>query len=92
MVQQPTSKSDGSLRINKITYFESRELGTGCLGTKVFEGKFEGNRKVAVKRVIAQFWSKVDNEQALFLQTDDHENVLRYFTTERCSRYCYIAL
>ena len=58
----------------------------------MFEGKFEGNRKVAVKRVIAQFWSKVDNEQALFLKTDDHENVLRYFTTERCSRYCYIAL
>ena len=92
MIKEPSKQYDGSLKIHKISYDPLLVLGTGSMETKVFQGRFEGKRKVAVKRVSVEYWSNADREQALFLQADDHENVLRYYATEQCSRYCYLAL
>ena len=89
----PKEQDDGYIKINKISYNPNLELGKGAMGTAVFEGLFEEHRKIAVKRLLAENWSSVDREQALFLEADDHENVLRYYATESCTtNYCYIAL
>ena len=75
----PKEQDGGYIKINKISYNPNRELGKGAMGTAVFEGKFDDHRKIAVKRLLAEQWSSVDREQALFLQADDHENILRYY-------------
>ena len=92
VVKELLEQYDGTRKIDRISYNPSIVLGAGSMETKVFQGTFEGKRKVAVKRIMAEFWSKADREQANLLKADDHENVVRYYATERCSHYCYIAL
>lgn len=43
-----------------------------------FRGHFDG-REVAVKRVVADFFSLVDQEVNLLRESDAHSNVIRYY-------------
>lgn len=62
----------------QVHYDASSVLGTGCQGTVVYKGKFDG-REVAVKRVLTEFLPLVEREVELLRDSDDHPNVIRYF-------------
>ncbi|KAJ3252083.1 bifunctional endoribonuclease/protein kinase ire1 [Boothiomyces macroporosus] len=66
-------------------------LGYGSHGTVVLEGTFEG-RKVAVKRMLADFYDVADHEVKMLQESDLHPNVVRYYFKESCEGFMYIAL
>ena len=66
-------------------------LGYGSHGTVVFRGKFDG-RPVAVKRLLAEFYSLADREISLLQDHDSHPNVIRYFYREQQERFILVAL
>ena len=75
----------GKLKItNKI-------LGKGSNGTIVFEGYFE-NRKVAIKRMLKEFYNFANKEISLLIETDNHENIVNYYTKEEDEQFIYLAL
>lgn len=87
----PKEENGGSIRINKIKYYPDQILGKGQVDTAVYKGKF-GERMVAVKRVHAELWSFADTEAAHLIRLDGHENIIRYYWKEQCSRFIYLAL
>eukprot|EP01080_Neovahlkampfia_damariscottae_P005067 gene5067-8667_t len=75
----------GKLKItNKI-------LGKGSNGTIVFEGYFEG-RKVAIKRMLKEFFNFANKEISLLIETDHHQNIVNYYTKEEDDQFIYLAL
>lgn len=82
---------NGSISVGKIIFDPQQLLGKGCDGTFVFKGTFDG-RAVAVKRVLPDCFSIADREVDLLRQSDQHANVIRYFCTEQCRQFRYIAL
>ncbi|KAJ3221695.1 bifunctional endoribonuclease/protein kinase ire1 [Clydaea vesicula] len=66
-------------------------LGYGSHGTIVYQGNFEG-RKVAIKRLLLDFYDIAHNEVKLLQDSDHHPNVIRYFYKEKTERFMYIAL
>ena len=88
----PLHQKDGSCKIGNIVYYPGKKLGEGSMGTTVFLGKY-GRKEVAVKMVGESEWSKkAINESDLLLQVNSNENIVRYFGTEKCSQFIYIAL
>ncbi|RFU80523.1 ire kinase [Trichoderma arundinaceum] len=67
------------------------ELGMGSNGTVVFAGKFDG-RDVAVKRMTIQFYDIATRETKLLRESDDHPNVIRYYSQVMRGDFLYIAL
>ncbi|XP_064116018.1 serine/threonine-protein kinase/endoribonuclease IRE1-like isoform X3 [Macrobrachium nipponense] len=82
---------NGNIRVGKIVFDPQQLLGKGCDGTFVFQGTFDG-RCVAVKRVLPGCFSIADREVDLLRESDQHANVIRYFCTEQCRQFRYIAL
>ncbi|KAI1293416.1 bifunctional endoribonuclease/protein kinase ire1 [Mortierella claussenii] len=66
-------------------------LGYGSHGTVVYKGTYDG-RAVAVKRLLIDFYDVAFHEVKLLQESDDHPNVVRYFRSEQCDRFLYIAL
>ncbi|ORZ13861.1 kinase-like domain-containing protein [Lobosporangium transversale] len=66
-------------------------LGYGSHGTVVYKGQYDG-RAVAVKRLLIDFYDVAFHEVKLLQESDDHPNVVRYFRSEQCDRFLYIAL
>ena len=66
-------------------------LGYGSHGTVVLRGTFDG-RPVAVKRLLAEFYSLADHEISLLQTHDTHPNVIRYFYREQQERFILVAL
>ena len=66
-------------------------LGYGSCGTIVFEGELDG-RRVAVKRLLAQFHELARKELAALIASDEHPNILRCFALEEDSNFVYMAL
>ncbi|KAF9907889.1 bifunctional endoribonuclease/protein kinase ire1 [Linnemannia zychae] len=66
-------------------------LGYGSHGTVVYKGQYDG-RAVAVKRLLIDFYDVAFHEVRLLQESDDHPNVVRYFRSEQCDRFLYIAL
>ncbi|KAF9180561.1 bifunctional endoribonuclease/protein kinase ire1 [Haplosporangium sp. Z 11] len=66
-------------------------LGYGSHGTVVYKGNYDG-RSVAVKRLLIDFYDVAFHEVRLLQESDDHPNVVRYFRSEQCDRFLYIAL
>ncbi|KAG0328786.1 bifunctional endoribonuclease/protein kinase ire1 [Dissophora globulifera] len=66
-------------------------LGYGSHGTVVYRGTCDG-RSVAVKRLLIDFYDVAFHEVRLLQESDDHANVVRYFRSEQCDRFLYIAL
>ncbi|ORY45805.1 hypothetical protein LY90DRAFT_384816 [Neocallimastix californiae] len=75
----------GSLVIN------DEVLGYGSHGTVVFKGTFQG-RKVAIKRLLIDFYDIAAKEVQLLQESDDHPNVIRYFARETTDKFMYIAI
>ncbi|KAI4608506.1 hypothetical protein J4E80_009130 [Alternaria sp. BMP 0032] len=78
-------------RIGKLTIDQDRLLGNGSGGTFVFEGKWK-EVKVAVKRMLPQYFGLAEQEVKLLQNSDPHPNVIRYFDDERDENFLYIAV
>jgi serine/threonine protein kinase len=83
--------SNGVVRVGKLEVLTTKILGHGSSGTIVFEGLMNG-RQVAVKRMLKTFFSIAERETHVLCQTDEHPNVIRYYTTEEDSDFIYLAL
>ncbi|KAJ7535590.1 hypothetical protein O6H91_12G039500 [Diphasiastrum complanatum] len=66
-------------------------IGYGSHGTLVLEGSME-TRKVAVKRLLAQYYRKARKEIDALIDSDAHPNVVRYYAMERDTDFVYVAL
>ncbi|KAL7015844.1 hypothetical protein ACKWTF_016695 [Chironomus riparius] len=87
----PTIGDDGKVTITKISFDPTTPIGKGCEGTFVYKGKFEG-RNVAVKRLLIDCFTLADREVKALRDSDNHENIIRYFCTEYDRQFCYIAV
>lgn len=81
------------LQIENNLTISDKILGYGSHGTVVYQGTFEG-RPVAVKRMLLDFYDVASHEVRLLQESDDHENVVRYFClqTSKLEKFLYIAL
>ncbi|KAK2606423.1 bifunctional endoribonuclease/protein kinase ire1 [Conoideocrella luteorostrata] len=79
------------IRMGNIEVNTEEQLGTGSNGTLVFAGKFDG-REVAVKRMLIQFYDIASQETRLLRESDDHPNVIRYYSQQIRDGFLYIAL
>nr|OQO20350.1 hypothetical protein B0A51_12014 [Rachicladosporium sp. CCFEE 5018] len=81
----------GALQINSLVIHTDKVIGEGGCGTSVFEGAF-GGRAVAVKRMLSRYFELASQEVSFLQQSDDHENVIRYYCQEKDNTFLYIAL
>jgi len=79
------------VRMGNIEVNTEEQLGTGSNGTLVFAGKFDG-RDVAVKRMLIHFYDIASQETRLLRESDDHPNVIRYYSQQTQDGFLYIAL
>ncbi|CDF40078.1 Serine/threonine protein kinase/endoribonuclease, ERN [Chondrus crispus] len=72
----------------------AKVLGVGSHGTVVYEGEMmPGGRKVAVKRLLRQFFESARKEISLLVELDEKSpHVVRYFAMEEDSEFIYLAL
>ncbi|KAA8643688.1 bifunctional endoribonuclease/protein kinase IRE1 [Aspergillus tanneri] len=82
---------DGVLQIGRLRVLTDVVLGHGSHGTVVYRGSFDG-RDVAVKRMLVEFYDIASHEVGLLQESDDHNNVIRYFCREQAAGFLYIAL
>ncbi|KAI8950531.1 hypothetical protein F4801DRAFT_579382 [Xylaria longipes] len=90
-VNDPEDVSGPIINIGGIEVNQDNQLGMGSNGTVVFAGKFHG-RDVAVKRMLTQFWDIATQETQLLLESDHHQNVIRYYAMSKNDSFLYIAL
>ncbi|KAJ5133037.1 Serine/threonine-protein kinase ppk4 [Penicillium atrosanguineum] len=90
-VSNEITEMDGVIRIGRLEVFTDTVLGHGSHGTVVFRGSFDG-RHVAVKRMLMEFYDIASHEVGLLQESDDHNNVIRYFCREQASGFLYIGL
>ncbi|KAK1145051.1 bifunctional endoribonuclease/protein kinase ire1 [Aspergillus melleus] len=90
-VSNEVVEMDGVLQIGRLRVFTDVVLGHGSHGTVVYRGSFDG-RDVAVKRMLVEFYDIASHEVGLLQESDDHNNVIRYFCREQASGFLYIAL
>ncbi|KAL4802652.1 hypothetical protein BDV18DRAFT_146232 [Aspergillus unguis] len=82
---------DGVIQIGRLKVFSTDVLGHGSHGTVVYRGSFDG-RDVAVKRMLVEFYDIASHEVGLLQESDDHNNVIRYYCREQAAGFFYIAL
>jgi serine/threonine protein kinase len=85
------SDSDTSLRVGTIEVNRQRVLGLGSGGTVVYEGAL-GGRRVAVKRMLIDFYEVAQQEISLLLSADEHPHIVRYYAQEQDDQFVYLAL
>ncbi|KAI0536681.1 hypothetical protein GGR58DRAFT_503021 [Xylaria digitata] len=90
-INDPEDVSGPIINIGGIEVNQDYQLGMGSNGTVVFAGKFHG-RDVAVKRMLTQFWDIATQETQLLLESDHHQNVIRYYAMSKNDSFLYIAL
>ena len=82
---------EGKWRIGDITFDTNEVLGKGSHGTMVFRG-WIGERQVAVKRMLAEFYEVASREVGLLVASDLHPNVVSYYGRRMDSQFVYLAL
>ncbi|TPX75778.1 hypothetical protein CcCBS67573_g02946 [Chytriomyces confervae] len=88
MKQQQHDAENGALKTMTVS---DQILGHGSHGTMVFKGTFE-NRPVAIKRLLLDFYDVAHHEVKILRDSDQHQNVVRYFYQEQSEKFMYIAL
>jgi serine/threonine-protein kinase/endoribonuclease IRE1 len=78
----------GGLEVSNVV------LGVGSHGTVVYEGRMmPGSRRVAVKRLLRQFYDSARKEISLLVELDEASpHVVRYFAMEEDAEFIYLAL
>ncbi|KAL7721520.1 non-specific serine/threonine protein kinase [Entamoeba marina] len=66
-------------------------LGHGCLGTIVFEGKYQ-NKRIAVKRLVKEFHQVAQNEMSVISMTDEKPHLVRCYGSFTDENFIYIGL
>lgn len=66
-------------------------LGHGSLGTVVFEGT-AGGKRVAVKRMVKEFYSIAQNELNVIGMTDEKPHLVRYYGSFADEHFIYLAI
>eukprot|EP00178_Gracilaria_changii_P020766 TRINITY_DN606_c0_g3_i1.p1 TRINITY_DN606_c0_g3~~TRINITY_DN606_c0_g3_i1.p1 ORF type:complete len:1178 (-),score=156.34 TRINITY_DN606_c0_g3_i1:4111-7644(-) len=89
-----SNRSDSGWMTVGSLMVSSNVLGYGSHGTVVYEGKMKpGDRKVAVKRLLRQFFESARKEISLLVELDEASpHVVRYFAMEEDSEFIYLAL
>ncbi|CAN8075156.1 unnamed protein product [Agarophyton chilense] len=89
-----SNRSDSGWMTVGSLMVSSKVLGYGSHGTIVYEGKMKpGDRKVAVKRLLRQFFESARKEISLLVELDEASpHVVRYFAMEEDSDFIYLAL
>ncbi|KAL2830921.1 hypothetical protein BDW59DRAFT_140971 [Aspergillus cavernicola] len=90
-VSNEVTETDGVIQIGRLKVFTYVVLGHGSHGTVVYRGSFDG-RDVAVKRMLVEFYDIASHEVGLLQESDDHNNVIRYYCREQAAGFFYIAL
>ncbi|KAI9375767.1 hypothetical protein BJX61DRAFT_78835 [Aspergillus egyptiacus] len=90
-VSNEVVEMDGVIQIGRLKVFTDVVLGHGSHGTVVYRGSFDG-RDVAVKRMLVEFYDIASHEVGLLQESDDHNNVIRYYCREQAAGFFYIAL
>ena len=90
-ISDVTDVSAGVIQIGHLKVFTDIVLGHGSHGTVVYKGSF-GSRDVAVKRMLSNFYDIAAHEVGLLQESDDHQNVIRYYDKEVTGDFLYIAL
>ncbi|KAL2861241.1 bifunctional endoribonuclease/protein kinase IRE1 [Aspergillus lucknowensis] len=90
-VSNEVIEMDGVIQIGRLKVFTDVVLGHGSHGTVVYRGSFDG-RDVAVKRMLVEFYDIASHEVGLLQESDDHNNVIRYYCREQAAGFFYIAL
>lgn len=67
-------------------------LGHGSCGTIVYDGTMAGGRRVAVKRMLGQFYEAARAEIETLILSDSHENVVSCYAMEQDNDFVYLAL
>jgi serine/threonine protein kinase len=88
---RPVKAGGDVLRIGGIEVNKQRVLGYGSGGTVVYEGSL-GGRKVAVKRMLNDFFDVAQQEISLLLAADEHPHIVRYYAHEQDDQFVYLAL
>lgn len=89
----PVRSESGWLTIGSFEV-SANVLGIGSHGTTVYEGRMmPGDRKVAVKRLLRQFYDSAKQEISLLVELDEASpHVVRYFAMEEDPEFIYLAL
>ncbi|KAL0484956.1 serine/threonine-protein kinase/endoribonuclease [Acrasis kona] len=90
IIQEPVI-DDGYDRVGKLKISKTKVLGRGSNGTVVYLGLLDG-RTIAVKRMLREFYTFAEKEISLLIESDQHPNVVRYFTKEEDNQFVYLAL
>ncbi|MCO5547530.1 hypothetical protein L7F22_000980 [Adiantum nelumboides] len=77
--------------LGRLRVQNAKHVGYGSNGTIVFEG-FLGERPVAVKRMLTQYYDKAQKEINNLIKSDEHPNILRYYHVESDAHFVYVAL
>ncbi|MCO5574100.1 hypothetical protein L7F22_027877 [Adiantum nelumboides] len=77
--------------LGRLRVQSAKHVGYGSNGTIVFEG-FLGERPVAVKRMLTQYYDKAQKEINNLIKSDEHPNILRYYHVESDAHFVYVAL
>ncbi|CAM1512009.1 Fc.00g095220.m01.CDS01 [Cosmosporella sp. VM-42] len=85
------TEKDSVVTVGNIEVYHDQQLGTGSNGTIVYAGKFDG-REVAIKAMLVKFYDVASQETKLLRESDDHSNVIRYYSQQRSQHFLYIAL
>uniref|UniRef100_A0A7S1TIK4 non-specific serine/threonine protein kinase n=1 Tax=Compsopogon caeruleus TaxID=31354 RepID=A0A7S1TIK4_9RHOD len=87
------SSGGESWTIGKITV-SNKVLGYGSHGTVVYEGTLEpGSRRVAVKRLLRQFYDAARKEISMLIELDEiSSHIVRYYAMEEDAEFLYLAL
>ncbi|KAJ3446024.1 ire1-related [Anaeramoeba flamelloides] len=90
--EKEKDKGKGKRGINIGNIWISNEiLGYGSDGTVVFKGKF-GERDVAVKRMLENFFYVASIEMKTLMKSDQHPNVIQYYSHEKTEEFVYLTL
>ena len=89
--QKRNTKSSNLKVVGKISFDSKDVIGRGSSGTCVYRGLFENSQRVAVKRVISDYFTLAEREIEL-LRSLQHNHLVRYFATESDDLFRYIAI
>eukprot|EP00873_Tetraselmis_striata_P022954 jgi/Tetstr1/443218/TSEL_031257.t1 len=91
LLRERYDEPGGIVCIGRMRLDTARTLGMGSAGTVVYEGTLDG-RRVAIKRLLSQFYDLARKELDTLVRSDDHPNVVRCFALEEDREFVYLAL
>lgn len=80
---------DGEKSVGKLKFNRNKKIGNNSSGTIIFQGKYEEEIDVAIKRIQKEDAS-VEIEIEVLKKYHSHPNVVKYYVTEADDDFKYI--